>query len=217
MEKAEAFWDSSAGNYDQTEERFEEIHRRSRELARNHLGKSDVVLDYGCGTGTTACELSTEVARIQAIDISSKMIELAKAKAGAANIENINFAQGDIFDEHFVKESFDAILAYNMLHTVPDAAAVVRRVYELLKPGGLVITVTPCLRDKLSFLVAAQIKLVQILCALRIIPVPIRRLRSTDLDELILEQGFQAKDSEQLFAGASSYFLVAKKISEPKV
>lgn len=211
MDKAQSFWDSSAGNYDQTEERFEEIHRRSRELAKKHLGKSDVILDYGCGTGTTACELSTEVARIQAIDISSKMIELAKAKARAENIENVNFAQGDIFDAHFANESFDAILAYNMLHTVPDADAVVRRAYALLKPGGLIITVTPCLRDKLSLLVAAQIKLVQILCALRIIPVPVRRLRSIDLDKLTLEQGFQTKASEQLFAGASSYFLVGKK------
>lgn len=211
MDKAEAFWDSSSGRYDRTEERFESLHRRSRKNARRHLGKKDVVLDYGCGTGTVACEISTEVARIQAIDISSKMIELAKAKASDANIRNVNFAHGDIFDEDYSDESFDAILAFNMLHTVPDAHAVVRRIHKLLKPGGLIITVTPCLRDKLSVVVAAQIKLVQLLCAVGVIPVPIRRLKSADLDGLVLGEDFQIVDSESLFAGASSYFLVAEK------
>ncbi len=212
MNKSEAFWDSSAGNYDKTEERFETIHRKSRENARRHLKGGDIVLDYGCGTGTTACELSNEVKQVQAIDISSKMIELAKEKADAANIENVTFAQGDLFDDGYEGESFDAILAFNMLHTVPNPQNVMQRIHELLKPEGLLITVTPCLRDKLAFLVGMQIKLVQVLCSVGIIPIPIRRLKSTDLNELIKNGNFQITDTEQIYAGASSYFLVAKKI-----
>jgi 2-polyprenyl-3-methyl-5-hydroxy-6-metoxy-1,4-benzoquinol methylase len=215
MKKLEAFWDSSAGNYDKTEERFETIHRKSRENARRHLKGSDIVFDYGCGTGTTACELSNEVKQVQAIDISSKMIELAKGKAEAANIQNVTFAQGDIFDDGYEGESFDAILAFNMLHTVLNPQNVMQRIHELLKPEGLVITVTPCLRDKLSFLVGMQIKLVQVLCSVGIIPIPIRRLKSTDLNDLIENGNFQITDSEQIYAGASSYFLVAKKIHKP--
>ncbi len=212
MNKSEAFWDSSAGNYDKTEERFETIHRKSRENARRHLKGSDIVLDYGCGTGTTACELSNEVKQVQAIDISSKMIELAKEKSDAAKIKNITFAQGDIFDDGYEGESFDAILAFNMLHTVPNPQNVMQRIHELLKPEGLVITVTPCLRDKLSFLVGLQIKIVQVLCSVGIIPIPIRRLKSTDLTGLIGNGNFQITDTEQIYAGASSYFLAAKKI-----
>lgn len=209
--KSEAFWDSSAGNYDKSEERFETIHRKSRENARRHLKVGDIVLDYGCGTGTTACELSNQVKQIQAIDISSRMIELAKEKSEAANIENVSFAQGDIFDDGYEGETFDAILAFNMLHTVPNPQEVMKRMHELLKPEGLVITVTPCLRDKLSFLVGMQIKLVQILCGVGIIPIPIRRLKSTDLDDLVANGNFQITDTEQIYAGASSYFLAAKK------
>lgn len=210
--KSEAFWDSSAGNYDKTEKRFETIHRKSRENARRHLKVGDIVLDYGCGTGTTACEFSNEVKQIQAIDISSKMIQFAKEKADTANIENVSFAQGDIFDDGYERESFDAVLAFNMLHTVPKPQEVMKRIHELLKPEGLVITVTPCLRDKLSFLVGLQIKLVQVLCGVGIIPIPIRRLKSSDLDELVEDGNFHITDTEQLYAGASSYFLVAKKI-----
>lgn len=214
MDKSEAFWDSSANNYDKTEERFESIHKKSRENARKHLHKSHTVLDYGCGTGTTACELASGVKQISAIDISSKMIQLAQEKVTAAKIKNINLRQGDIFDEDYEAGSLDVVLAFNMLHTVPDPEAVMQRIRELLKPEGLIIAVTPTLRDKLSFLVGLQIKLVQMLCSLGIIPIPIRRLKSSDLDSLMENASFQIVDSDKMYAGASSYFVVGKKSAQ---
>ena len=56
-----------------------------------------------------------------------------------------------------------------------------------------------------------QIKLVQVLCGVGVIPIPVRRLKSSDLDELVEDENFHITDTEQLYAGASSYFLVAKK------
>ncbi len=216
MSKTEKFWDQSADNYDKTEERFEYIHSRTRENTKKHLKSSDVVLDYGCGTGTTACALSSLVKEIHAIDISSRMIEIAKAKAAAGHVANIDFEQADIFDGGYEKESFDVILAFNMLHTVPDAQRVVQRTLELLKPGGALISVTPCLGGKMSFLVRMQILLVRFLLKLRIIPVPIRRLRSTDLEDLVADERLQIVDTELVYKGASSYFMVAKKTLQPR-
>jgi 2-polyprenyl-3-methyl-5-hydroxy-6-metoxy-1,4-benzoquinol methylase len=214
MNKPKEFWDKSAENYDRTEERFEHIHQTSRECAKRHLKVSDVVLDYGCGTGTTACELANLVAEIQGIDISGRMIELSKEKAAVYGVENVNFAQADIFDEGYGKGSFDVILAFNMLHTVPDPQRVVGRVHELLKPEGSFISVTPCLRDRMSLIVSAQIQLVRLLCKLGIIPVPIRRLQSSDLDELVSGGDFHAAETKAIFSGASSYFIAAKKNSD---
>jgi len=213
MSKAKNFWDSASKNYDKTKERFEYIHRKSRENTKKYLENSDVVLDYGCGTGTTSCEMAPYVEEIQAIDISSKMIEIAKEKAVAKKIGNVTFAQTDIFDKKHKKESFDRILAFNMLHTIPHPENVVQRIDELLKPNGLFISVTPCLRDKMSFLVSAQIRLVQVMCKIGIIPVPIRRLKSSDLDDLMASGNFQTVDSEKIYKDASSYFIVAKKKS----
>ncbi len=211
MSKPKEFWDKSADNYDRTEERFEHIHQTSRECAKRHLTESDVVLDYGCGTGTTACELASHVKEVQGIDISGRMIELSEEKAAANGIENVNFAQADIFDEVYSKGSFDVILAFNMLHTVPDPQRVVGRVHELLKPDGSFLSVTPCLRDKMSFVVSAQIQLVRLLCKLGIIPVPIRRLQSSDLDRLVSGAKFHATETREIYSGASSYFIAAKK------
>ena len=211
MNKSKEFWDRASKNYDKTEERFEYIHSKSRENTKKYLNGSNIVLDYGCGTGTTSCEIANRVKEIHAIDISSKMIEIAKRKAVASKVENINFSQTDIFDKRYKKESFDVILAFNMLHTVIDPQVVMRRIYELLKPEGLFISVTPCLREKMAFLVNIQIQLVRILCKIGVIPIPIRRLKSSELDDLVVNGGFQTIDTEKLYKGASSYFVVAKK------
>lgn len=211
MSKPKNFWDNASNNYDKTEERFEYIHQKSRKNTRKHLESSNVVLDYGCGTGTTACEIANDVKEIYAIDISSKMVEISKKKAAKKNIKNVTFTEGDIFDEKLKKESFDRILAFNMLHTIPNPENAVQRINELLKPDGLFISITPCLKDKMSFLVGLQIRLVQIMCKIGIIPIPIRRIKSSDLDELITTGNFQNIDTEKIYKGASSYFMVAKK------
>lgn len=210
MNKSEEFWDNASKNYDKTEKRFEYIHSKSRKNAKKHLKPSDIVLDYGCGTGTVSCEFANQVKEIHAIDISSEMIEIAKEKATAGQIENINFVQTDIFDERYKEASFDALLAFNMLHTVPNPQDALRRIRELLKPEGVFISVTPCLRDKMSFAVNIQIQLVRILCKTGIIPVPIRSLKSSELDDLLANEGFQSIETDEIYKGASSYFIAAK-------
>ena len=213
MSKSEKFWDQSASNYDNTEEKFEFIHSRSRENTKRHLKDTDIVLDYGCGTGTTACEISGLVKSVRAIDISTGMIEIAKGKAATGGVVNVDFEQADIFDEEFENGSFDVVLAFNMLHTVADPESVVQRTVELLKPGGLFISVTPCLGGKKSALVSLQILLVRALLKVGVIPVPIRQLKSADLDDLMDDERLQVIETEEIFKGASSYFMVAKKVS----
>lgn len=212
MSKSKEFWDSSANNYDKTEERFEFIHHRARSLAKKHLRDTDFVLDYGCGTGTTACAFAGLVEKIHAIDISSRMIEIANGKAASGDVENVHFDEADIFDEQFEPDSFDVIMAFNMLHTVPDPQKVVLRTLELLKPGGRFISVTPCLGGKMSFTVRLQIWLMRVLLKFGVIPVPIRRLTSSDLDALVANKSLQVVEAEEIFKGASSYFIATEKI-----
>ncbi len=214
MSKSIDFWDTASKSYDKTEERFEYIHSESRKNTKKYLKDRDIVLDYGCGTGTTSCELANHVKEIHAIDISSKMIDIAQEKAAVGKVENINFLQTDIFDKRYNKESFDTILAFNMLHTVSNPQDVIQRIYELLKPEGLFISITPCLRDKMSFLVNVQIQLVRLLCKIGIIPIPIRRLKSSELDDLMANGNFQTIDTQKIYKGASSYFIVAKKLKK---
>lgn len=214
MSKSIEFWDTASKKYDKTEQRFEYIHSKSRENTKKYLKDDDIVLDYGCGTGTTSCVIAHHVKQIHAIDISSKMIEIDKAKAVVGKIENINFLQTDIFDKRYHNDSFDTILAFNMLHTVSNPHEVTQRIHDLLKPEGLFISVTPCLREKMSFSVSAQIQLIRMLCKIGIIPIEIRRLKSSDLDDLMANAEFEIIETEKTYKGASSYFVVAKKLKK---
>lgn len=214
MDKSEKFWDRASKNYDTTEERFEVIHSRARDKTKEHLKATDIVLDYGCGTGTKSCELADQVSQILAIDISAQMIELAKAKGAAHSIENVRFEQATIFDKELVVNAFDAVMAFNMLHTVPEPQNIVNRIYEVLKPGGLFISVTPCMADKKSFSVSLQISVFRVLSNLGFVPINFEFYKSSDVDDLIGTGGFQTIESENIFAGASSYFVAARKAAQ---
>lgn len=214
MNKTEKFWDGASKNYDKTEQRFEYIHSRSIDNTKKFLKDSDTVLDYGCGTGTAACQFSNQIKEVHAIDISSQMIAIAKEKSSVAKVENVNFEQSDIFDRKYSNESYDVILAFNMLHTVSRPLDVILRINELLRPEGLFISVTPCLRQKMSFLVNLQIQLVRVLCKFGLIPIPIRRITSFEVEDLLETGGFKTMESEEIYKDASSYFVVAKKLQK---
>ena len=149
--KAEKFWDRTADYYDKEEKKDELTYRKLIEIAKKYLKVSDIVLDFGCGTGLICNEIADSVNMVYAIDISSKMIDIAKNKAANRKIQNINYIYTTIFDERFKEDSFDVILVFNVLHLLDDSQKVIQRIYELLKPEGYIISATPCMGEKPSF------------------------------------------------------------------
>ena len=146
--QAEKFWNRTANNYDKEEKKDEQTYLSIIEKTRKHLKVTDVVLDFGCGTGLVSNEIAGNVKKVQGIDISSKMIEIAKNKAIRRKIQNIDYAYSTIFDDRYKKGSFNVILAFYVLHLLDDSHKVIQRMSELLKPGGLIISVTPCMKEK---------------------------------------------------------------------
>jgi 2-polyprenyl-3-methyl-5-hydroxy-6-metoxy-1,4-benzoquinol methylase len=212
MNKPEKFWDRVAKNYDNTEERFEPIHAKVVENSKKYLNASDTVLDYGCATGTKAFELAGHVKKLQGIDISSKMIEAAKRKAVERKVENVDFAHTTIFDERYTRESFDVILAFNILHTLKDNRKAMQRIIELLKPGGLFISITPCLNEKMEFLNYLQLSFYLLLIKIGLVPDILTRFKFSGLEDLIANGNLQIVETEDIYHKVSGYFIVAKKI-----
>ena len=99
--KSELFWDTSSKNMDTNAENegLKKFEASRDEKLKKYLMGSNIVLDYGCGTGTTAIKFSGAVQEIRGIDFSSSMIDGAKRKAMESKIENANFMQATIFDE----------------------------------------------------------------------------------------------------------------------
>jgi 2-polyprenyl-3-methyl-5-hydroxy-6-metoxy-1,4-benzoquinol methylase len=95
------------------------------------------VLDIGCGEGWLAQDLSKRAQQVTAIDIDAPTLELARHQAAA---DNIDYVLGDFLDQPFEPGSFDAVVSVAALHHM-DPAAALRRMAELLRPGGRLIVV----------------------------------------------------------------------------
>ncbi|HEY9204711.1 MAG TPA: class I SAM-dependent methyltransferase [Candidatus Methanoperedens sp.] len=204
MNKSEKFWDRMAKYFDREERKDEPTNVKIIEKTRNRLKISDNVLDYGCGTGTAAIEIAGSVKTVNGIDISSKMIEAAKRKTVERKVKNIDFAQTTIFDEKFKKGSFDVILCFNLLHLVDDKPNVMRRINELLKSGGMIISATPCIKGTfLGFLLSPLSKI-------GLIP-QITSFKVSELEDLMIDGNFEIIETECLNKSGQQYFIVAKK------
>ncbi|NIM94509.1 MAG: methyltransferase domain-containing protein [Anaerolineales bacterium] len=207
MNKTEKFWDKIANRYAKQELKLEEIEIKTVEKAKNHLNVGDVVLDYGSGPGTMTNAIASYVNEIHAIDISSKMIELAKAEADEREIENIHYAQATIFDERFKAETFDVILAFNILHLLEDTHIILQRINKLLRPGGILISATPCLGEKNAFIGV----FISLLSRIGIFPY-LKILKISELEDLIVSGNFQIVVAENIDPGPPSHFIVARKL-----
>lgn len=207
MTDSEKFWDEKAINFDENAKKFEATSIKMVELTKKHLSKSDFVLDFGCATGTITNKFSDKAQKILGIDISSKMINIARKNMGAGNSNNITFQQATIFKTGHKKEVFNVVLAFNMLHLLETPQKVVRQINELLKPGGLFISATRIRRKNTPFPDSTTDKLRKF----SMVP-NVQLLEFTDLDNLITSEGFQIIESEDLEGTPVCYFIVAKKI-----
>ncbi len=145
------FWDRHAEGYSKRPVANEAVYQKKLQITREYLTPTMEVLEFGCGTGSTAIAHARWVKHILAIDFSSKMIEIARAKAQARDIRNITFETAAI-DDFTPGRTFDAVLGLNVLHLLADRQAVIRKVYALLEPGGVFVTSTVCLGDSLRVL-----------------------------------------------------------------
>lgn len=206
--KSEKFWDKQAKDFADQEQHTQLSENKDFITTLKYLNIDDTVLDYGCATGIISNAIADKVKEIHAIDISSKMIEIAKTKAGERNIENIHYAQGTIFDDSFQKESFNVILAFRILHMLEDIHAVMRRINELLKPGGTFISVSACMGDKKAFLSI----LVFLASKMRIVPQHINMFKLPELQGIIAGGGFQIVEYEKMNDKVPHYCIVARKL-----
>lgn len=132
-----------AKRYARTPVADEAAYQKKLEITREYLHLDTQVLDFGCGTGSTAILHAPYVGNILALDISDKMLEIARGKA--TGIENLTFKQSSIDEFQGHENSFDVVLGMSILHLLKDKEAVMTKVYKLLKPGGVFVSSTVCL------------------------------------------------------------------------
>jgi len=211
MNKTQKFWDKQAKRYDYCERQFEPVFKEIIAKTKEYLNANDNVLDFGCATGTKTLELVDAIKHIHGLDISTEMIKEAIKKKNEANIKNISFSQGTIFNNDLEKASFEKIIAYGIIHLLEDSEKVIQRIHELLKPGGLFISTTACFKDKMAFKNRLEFSAYLLIKRLGIFPLHINMFRTSDIEKLINSQDFSLVKAEKIFHGITISFIVAKK------
>ena len=99
--------------------------------------KDKTILDLGCGFGEH-CKgfVESGAKKVIGIDISEKMLEIAKQENADSKITYINMPIENIFE---LTEKFDIVISSLAFHYVEDFAGVVKNVYNLLNENGAFI------------------------------------------------------------------------------
>ncbi len=95
------------------------------------------VVDLGCGTGSLAVLLAEAGHDVRGIDLSSRMLDVARRKAAGLDID---FRQGDAADPP-TTETYDVVLVRHVLWAMPDPHAALANWVRLLEPHGRLVLV----------------------------------------------------------------------------
>jgi len=133
MNNKELFFDSMAYKWDEIVEH--DSNKIISVLESLEIRSSDNILDIGTGTGVLIPFLLDRLGMcgsITAMDISSKMLEIAKLKYSSNQVEFIkqDFLKADM------QESFDIVLCYSCFPHFNDKRKAVEKMLKLLKKGG---------------------------------------------------------------------------------
>ena len=194
MDKTEKFWDRSASGFSADDDDFRIEGNKDFITTLRYLDKDAVVLDYGCGGGVVAINIAGKVKTVHAIDVSAKMVEVARSNAARRAVENIDFAQATIFDSRFRPGQFDVVLSFRVLHVLDDVPAALRRIHELLKPGGVFISVTPCM-SAYRVIFGPLFFLARIT---RLVPIRVQYFALPKLQALMTAAGFEVLETEKM-------------------
>lgn len=101
------------------------------------------VLEAGCGVGAQTVTLAARNpgARFTSIDVAAESIAEARLRVQEAGLENVEFAQADIFGLPFGTASFDHVFVCFVLEHLADPVAALASLKAVIRPGGTVTVI----------------------------------------------------------------------------
>ncbi|WP_305965927.1 class I SAM-dependent methyltransferase [Marinobacter salsuginis] len=206
MNSSISFWNRSAARYAQRPIADQNAYLRKIDVTQTYFHQEMDVLEFGCGTGSTALIHAPKVRSYLATDASSRMIDIARERMAGNALSNLRFVVATLDDMQHRQQAFDAILGLNILHLLRDPERAIQQVSSMLKPGGVFISNTACLQDTCPYLkpVAALARV------LRLAPY-VNFLSRAQLERHLEHAGFQIDYRWVPESSKDVYFLIARK------
>ncbi len=155
-----ALWNENAAGWNKwwpvLERAAQKVSDRLVELARVAPGAR--VLDIATGNGepaATAARRAGPGGKVTAVDQSSEMLAIARQRAAALKLANLEFIESDAESLMLPASSFDAALCRWGLMFMPDLTSTLRVIHRLLKPGKWFATAVWNSGDKVPMITLA--------------------------------------------------------------
>lgn len=104
-----------------------------------NMKPGDTVLDLGSGAGNdcfVARAVVGETGKVIGVDMTEKMIDLARDNAEKLHFNNVEFRLGEIEKLPLAADRVDVVVSNCVLNLVPDKQKAFQEIYRVLKPGG---------------------------------------------------------------------------------
>jgi len=138
------YWDTHAKNYDRSMALLGGPTPHMVELAGEGVRGAARVLEVAAGTGLVTPALAAGAKEVVATDYSAAMVATLQRRVGDAGLTNVRFEQADLYALRFEPHTFDAVVAANVLHLVPDLRGALAALQRVTRPGGRIIVPTYC-------------------------------------------------------------------------
>lgn len=212
LSKDAAFWSKISRKYAAGPIRNMDGYLNTLERTKSYLKADDTALEMGCGTGSTALLVAPHVAHITATDLAPGMIEIAKEKLERQGPDNVTFKVAEVLDHSQQDGPYDAVMAHNLLHLVPDLDGALKHISALTKPGGTFISKTVCAPEKGGVGYAMIRRLaIPLMQALGKAPF-VRFLTAEELEQKIIRAGFNVIETGDQDGMLPSRYVVARKV-----
>ena len=203
------FWDRTAARYAAAPLADPAGYEITLRRVQGLLRPEQDVLEIGCGTGSSALRLAPHTRSLRATDLSGEMIAIARHKLAAAPVAQLSFEVADAEGPVAEQDAYDVVLAFNVLHLVTELDRALERAVLGLRPGGLLITKTPCLTELNPLITRVALPLMQ---AIGMAPHTLR-LDATALESAMVRQGLLVTSVERHGTRGKDFrvFIVARK------
>lgn len=111
---------------------------KARLAGLSGAGPGGRALDLACGTGDIALALAARGARVTGLDITPRMLQLARAKPAAGR--RVTFVAGDMMALPFPDASFDLVTTGYGIRNGPRIEPALDEIRRVLRPGGLLLS-----------------------------------------------------------------------------
>jgi ubiquinone/menaquinone biosynthesis C-methylase UbiE len=111
-----------------------------------YIEEGQTVLDLGCGPGVFSiamAEMVGEKGKVISVDIQNEMLQMLKQKSEHMGLESRIQIHKSQTDKIGISEKVDFVLAFYMIHEVPNKEGLVSEVAAILKPRGKLLIVEP--------------------------------------------------------------------------